>query len=203
MAVLAPLILRRRCSALAPQASFWGTGRVITTGHFVDELPQGYVHPDVILIGGGLTLTADAGADPASQTDTWLPFSLTFNETNWHLDNLNGRTPTAIEFQTTLSNVTALYIRGDFFSGVDTASLDNVVMGSLLPTLQIARANDEVILQWPASAAAFTVQTTQNVADTNSWTTVTNAPTAAGTNLQVTLAPLAECGFFRLKMLQP
>jgi hypothetical protein len=168
-----------------------------------DGLAPGFVHPDVILIGGGLTLVADAGPDPASQTDTWIPFGVALNETNWHLNDLSGLSPTAKQFQNTLSNVTALYIRGDFFSGLDTAWLDNVVMQSSLPALQIAGTNNGVILQWPASAAAFTLETSLNVADTNGWTMVTNAPTLAGTNLQVTLAPLSERAFFRLRWPQP
>ena len=163
-------------------------------------LPAGSIYPDVILIGKGLTLVASAGADPANQTDTWIPFGITLNEVNWHLNDLNGASPTTNQFRDVLSEVTALYIKGDFFAGIDTAWLDNVVMESLSPALQIACTNNGVTLQWPALAAAFSLQTTHDVADTNSWITVSNAPTVVGTNLQMTVAPLTERGFFRLKL---
>jgi len=43
-----------------------------------DGLSPGAMHPDVILIGGGLTLVAKAGVDPATQTGTWVPFAVAF-----------------------------------------------------------------------------------------------------------------------------
>jgi len=86
---------------------------------------------------------------------------------------------------------------------VETTWLDNVAMQSLLPTLQIAMANNEVVLQWPASASAFTLQTTPNVDNPSTWTTVANAPTVVGTKLQLTLPPSNQSCFFRLKWQQP
>ena len=164
-----------------------------------DSLSPGNPHPDVILIAGGLTLVADAGIDPVSQADIWVPFSVILNEANWHLNDLTGLHPTTSQFQAAISNITAIYIRGDFFNGVDRAWLDNVVMESTLPTLSIACGDNSVILQWPLWAAEFTLQHTQNLAESGTWTAVTVVPTIVGSQFQVTLSPLAPQEFFRLK----
>ena len=150
-----------------------------------------------------MTLVADAGLDPTSQTDTWITFAVTLREANWHLNTLAGTNPTPNEFQNVLTNVTALYIRGDFFSGVDTASLDNVMIQSQVPSLQILCGSDNVTLQWLASAFAFALQSAQKLCQTNSWATVSNAVTIIGTNIQVTVPTRSEHAFFRLKLLQP
>jgi hypothetical protein len=164
-----------------------------------DGLAPGFVHPDVILTGGGLALVADAGTDPLAQTDTWLPFGVTFVEGNWHLNTLDGPNPTASQLKMVLSNVTAIYIRGDFFSGLDSAWLDNVAATGSSPQLQIAVNDSGVMLQWPASVNTFTLQTTQDLRDTNSWTAVTIVPTPVGTNQQVILNRPTVNTFFRLK----
>ena len=161
--------------------------------------PGSPLHPDVILIGGGLTLVADAGLDPASQTDTWVPFGVTLNEANWHLNTMGGLPPTTSQFQAALSNITSIYIRGDFFAELDRAWLDNVVMESTLPTLHIACANKSVILQWPIWATEFTLQHTQDLAESDTWTAVTVVPTIVGSQFQATLEPLARQAFYRLK----
>jgi hypothetical protein len=46
---------------------------------------------------------------------------------NWHLGTTAGPTPTAADFQTTLSNLTGLFISGEYTVGQDeVAGLDNV-----------------------------------------------------------------------------
>lgn len=82
--------------------------------------------PDVVLIGGGLTLTYDLAYSPQK---TWTPFEVLLREdAGWRLSNLNGPTPTQAEFRAVLANITALRIRGEYFTGPDFGGLDNVVL---------------------------------------------------------------------------
>ncbi|MCS7035483.1 MAG: laminin B domain-containing protein [Saprospiraceae bacterium] len=82
--------------------------------------------PDVVLIGGGLTLTYDLTYSPQK---TWTPFEVLLREdAGWRLNNLNGPTPTPAEFRAALANISALRIRGEYFTGADFGGLDNVVL---------------------------------------------------------------------------
>jgi hypothetical protein len=61
-----------------------------------------------------------------------------------------------------------------------------------------------VILTWPTNVAGFdysgfNVQSTTNLANTNSWTTLTNPPVTVGSQSQVTDAISGPAKFYRLK----
>lgn len=86
--------------------------------------------PDVKIKGNGITLAADAGANPGLN---WTPYSLTLAPGAWHLDDLSGALATEADVRSVLSNVSALYIRGDYSplirgasSGLDSVNLSPV-----------------------------------------------------------------------------
>jgi pimeloyl-ACP methyl ester carboxylesterase len=66
------------------------------------------------------------------------------------------------------------------------------------PTLQAQISGKNIILSWPTSAQSFSLQTTTNLANPNSWMTLTNV--AAIVNLQKTITNpiIGSQGFYRL-----
>ena len=83
--------------------------------------------PDVLLEGGGLTIAYDATPDPGAD---WTPYRILLSAEGWRLNNLEGMAVTDEQFASVLSSLTALRIRGEFNSGPDTGSLDNVEFGT-------------------------------------------------------------------------
>jgi formylglycine-generating enzyme required for sulfatase activity len=77
------------------------------------------------------------------------------------------------------------------------ASIISVVAAS--PTLQAQISESNIVLVWPSWAQNFSLQTTTNLADPSSWTTLTNVPIVA--NLQSTVTnPISDgMRFYRLK----
>ena len=69
---------------------------------------------------------------------------------------------------------------------------------SLPPSLRAQMSGGNLMLSWPMSAQNFTLQTTTNLADPNSWVTLTNVP--AIVNLQNAITNPASDGarFYRL-----
>ncbi len=67
------------------------------------------------------------------------------------------------------------------------------------PLLQAQASGNNFVLMWPLSAADYNLQFTTNLADLNSWTTLTNVP--AIVNLQNTITNSISSGaeFYRLK----
>jgi hypothetical protein len=86
-----------------------------------------YDDRDIILSGGGVTIWYDFPNNPAL---TWTAYSTVLDDTGgWKFGTFASPTPaTAVQIQTVLSNLTDLQIRGEYRSGADTASLDNVVL---------------------------------------------------------------------------
>lgn len=83
---------------------------------------------DVLLEGGGKRLVFDTS--PAPGTD-WTTFKVPLSETaGWKKDTLAGDAATAAELQAVLANLTLFRIRGEFNTGPDTGSLDNVRFGA-------------------------------------------------------------------------
>jgi len=68
-----------------------------------------------------------------------------------------------------------------------------------LPSLQAQKSGNNLIASWPLSATSYALEITTNLADPNSWTTVTNIP--AIVNLQNTITNSISDGarFYRLK----
>jgi len=94
---------------------------------------------DVVLVGGGTTLGFDATPNPA--IDAWTTFHVRLDETAaWRItpevsesafdDFATLSAPTATQMKAVLGNLTQLLIRGEFQTGSDTGSLDNVRFGA-------------------------------------------------------------------------
>lgn len=78
---------------------------------------------DVYLRGGGLELRFDTPNNPGT---AWTSYSLLFTEAGgWQI---GGVAPTLGQIQQVLANITDLQIRGEYVTGADMGSLDNVVM---------------------------------------------------------------------------
>jgi hypothetical protein len=70
----------------------------------------------------------------------------------------------------------------------------------IAPALQAQISGSSFVLSWPASAQNFSLQTTINLTDANSWTTVTNAPAVLNQRNVVTNGISGRMRFYRLKM---
>jgi hypothetical protein len=95
---------------------------------------------DVVLTSPGLSLFYDITA-PMPQIGAWTGYSVPLSEgPGWSLGSLGaGGVPTQVQFIQVLSNLTSLRIRGEFFSGIDTGDLDNVVLnGAVVPEASLA-----------------------------------------------------------------
>jgi hypothetical protein len=67
------------------------------------------------------------------------------------------------------------------------------------PTIFIQARGNSLLLSWPAYAQGSVLQSTTNLADTNSWTTLTNFPVTLGSQSQVTDIISGPAKFYRLK----
>ena len=76
---------------------------------------------EIHLTGGGLSLTRET---PHPGTG-WTPYSINLTESGWLIGQA---APSETQMKQVLANITDLQIRGEFVSGSDTGSLDNVVM---------------------------------------------------------------------------
>jgi hypothetical protein len=83
---------------------------------------------DVILSGAGIQLVRDAGAEPVS--GQWNSYSVALSEDPaWRVGTSAGPQATAAQFQSVLSDLQSLYIRGEFKNGLgDVTGLDNVLL---------------------------------------------------------------------------
>jgi hypothetical protein len=84
---------------------------------------------DIILVGGGLTLVYDTPYNP-STGNTWTHYSVGLVPSGWKLNSLSGPPATEADMQTVLGSLEALYIRGEYQLGPDTANLDTVILES-------------------------------------------------------------------------
>jgi hypothetical protein len=80
-----------------------------------------------------------------------------------------------------------------------TLEIDNIRFYSLeLPSLQAQMSGGNLILSWPMSSQNFSLQTTTNLADPNSWQTLTNVPAIVNLQNTVTNPIVGSQGFYRL-----
>jgi hypothetical protein len=68
------------------------------------------------------------------------------------------------------------------------------------PTLQAQVSRNSIVVTWPSSAQNFSLQTTTNLADSNSWMTVTDTPAIVNLQCMVTNQISGAARFYRLKM---
>ncbi|MGD0350836.1 MAG: carboxypeptidase regulatory-like domain-containing protein [Verrucomicrobiota bacterium] len=80
-----------------------------------------------------------------------------------------------------------------------TLEIENIRFYSFeQPALQAQANGGNLILSWPMSAQNFSLQTTTNLADSNSWTTLTNVPAIVNLQNTVTNPITGNQGFYRL-----
>jgi hypothetical protein len=70
---------------------------------------------------------------------------------------------------------------------------------ALQPALQAHATGDNLLLSWPLSAQNYSLQTTTNLADPNSWVTLTNVPVIVNFQNTVTNPVFGGSQFYRLK----
>ncbi|MEW5850231.1 MAG: laminin B domain-containing protein [Myxococcota bacterium] len=83
-------------------------------------------HPAVIIRGGGRSLHRVADADPA--TNQWVRFEIPLTPAGgWKVGSMNGAPATDEDIAMALQCVGSLNIRGEYRTGPDSGSLDNVI----------------------------------------------------------------------------
>ena len=86
-----------------------------------------YQPTDVILMGNGETLLWKSNPDIVPGP-SWMSVNLDFvPSTEWHVGTSNGALATAADFGNVLGNLSGLFIRGEYTTGlIETPGLDNV-----------------------------------------------------------------------------
>lgn len=84
-----------------------------------------------VLIYSGSTILAWRAADNPGESWTHVATTLDVGH-GWRIGSLGGAEATAADFASVLGNVTALRIRGEYYSGVvETTGLDNVAIAAV------------------------------------------------------------------------
>lgn len=79
---------------------------------------------DLILEGNGTTLVLQLDTQPGAD---WTTYTVALNTGSaWKKDSAKGELATLADLKNALSNLTRLWIRGEYIVGPDTGSLDNV-----------------------------------------------------------------------------
>src|SRR5262245_61489722 len=109
---------------------FLGNGSEATEHSYDLTHPVGkinYQPTDVILMGNGETLLFKSNPDIVPEP-SWTGVNLDFiPSAGWHVGTSSGALATAADFDNVLGNLSGLFIRGEFTTGlVETPGLDNV-----------------------------------------------------------------------------
>ncbi len=90
-----------------------------------------------------------------------------------------------------------------FMGGTSTNAIlqiDNIRFYNFqAPSLQAQFSGSNLIIKWPLSAQNFSLQTTTNLGDPNSWTTITDVPAIVNLQNAVTNPIVESQRFYRLK----
>jgi len=102
-------------------------GRTLSFDLMVSKVLRQRDADDIILAGGGITLTYDT---PANPSELWTSYSVTLDETDNWFNATIAAPATAEHIRTVLENLQQLQIRGEFRAPLsEVGSLDNVVLG--------------------------------------------------------------------------
>ena len=101
-------------------------GQLLSFDLTVTPITNPFDYVDVILEGDGLTVVYDTSPAPGT---SWTTFSVPLSEAGWKMDALSGAAASAADFKRVLVHMTNFQIRGEFNTGPDTGSLDNVRFG--------------------------------------------------------------------------
>lgn len=80
---------------------------------------------DVVLEGAGITLVYNMPTNPGLEFSS---FSVPLRAGSWKVSSLSGATATEAQLRSVLANLTVLRIRGEFETGEDTGSVDEVIL---------------------------------------------------------------------------
>lgn len=81
---------------------------------------------DVILAGAGQTLALKLPQHPGTE---WSAYQVKLDTSaGWKLGSVSGEAASNAEIQAVLSDLTRLWIRGEYIEGADTGGLDNVIL---------------------------------------------------------------------------
>lgn len=110
-------------------SKFLGNKRGLLGGELrFDMISEGgeyFPNADVILAGGGLTLTFRLPENPGT---AWKTFRVPLTPGGWTRDTLKGDPATNEEMETVLTALTALRLRGEHRWGDETSRIDNVCL---------------------------------------------------------------------------
>jgi hypothetical protein len=95
-----------------------------------------YQPTDVILMGNGETLLWKSSPDIVPGP-SWMNVSLDFiPSTEWHVGTSSGALATAADFGNVLGNLSGLFIRGEYTTGlIESPGLDNVRLAGVLASV--------------------------------------------------------------------
>jgi len=112
---------------LGDKSGFYGGTLQFDLMQEFDGSPSQFDSDDIILEGGGLTMTYDTSQNPGDgSSETWTPYDVPLDDTgNWEI---NGSAASQPEIETVLGDLTELRIRGEYRNGSDTGYLDNVTL---------------------------------------------------------------------------
>jgi hypothetical protein len=89
---------------------------------------------DIIMQGPSYNLVFNTPNNPDT---SWTSYSILMSETaGWRINDTLGDVPSQQQFQSVLSNLQNLYIRGEFIVGDDSGCIDNVKLGLVSEILE-------------------------------------------------------------------
>jgi hypothetical protein len=97
-----------------------------------------FENSDVVLEGNGMTLVLQLEAHPGTD---WTAYTVMLNTSSaWKKDSAEGEVATLADIESVLSDLTRLWIRGEYIEGSDTGSLDNVRLSQLCPNTGLPKS---------------------------------------------------------------
>jgi hypothetical protein len=116
--------------------------------------------PVVFLVSGDTVLCSPFILPSGS----WLNYQIALTPAGWHLQTIDGVEPDLETMHNVLANLDAMYIVGDYVSGTETTSIDNVGMVS---GLSVDSDNSGFVNF--VDFAMFAEQWQQELCDTTNW----------------------------------
>lgn len=123
----------------------------------------------------------DNGPGPAN---TWRTYSVLLIGNSFHVGSREGPIATDNELLLVLSNLTDLYILGDWYDGNEVGSLDNVSLTTTCPAASIRVS--EVEICWPSASNNVYQVEYRSELTTNTWIPLFTNVVAAGEETCVT-----------------
>jgi hypothetical protein len=81
---------------------------------------------DLVLVGANMKIVYNTSVNPEKN---WTEYSVTLSEhEGWTYNNVNGDKVNRNDLKKILSDLTAIYIRGEYVTGEDTGGLDSVTL---------------------------------------------------------------------------